>query len=83
MAVQTSVDSDFKWTIPDLNDALTSKTKVIVLNSPSNPTGSVYTESELREICDWAVEHDIWIISDEIYDKLIYQGQPIHVWHHF
>ena len=77
VAVQTSVDSDFKWTLSDLSNALTSKTKAIVLNSPSNPTGSVYTESELREICDWAVEHDLWIISDEIYDKLVYQGQHI------
>ncbi|MEK9727295.1 MAG: pyridoxal phosphate-dependent aminotransferase [Candidatus Margulisiibacteriota bacterium] len=75
--VQTSVDSDFKWRVSDLAAAITPQTKAIVLNSPSNPTGSVYTESELRALCEWAVENDLWIISDEIYDKLIYVGQHI------
>ena len=77
IAVETSVESDFKWTVTDLKAAFTNKTKAIVLNSPSNPTGTIYTEDELRAICEWAVENDLWIISDEIYDKLIYEGSHI------
>ena len=77
VTVETDAAADFKVTVADLAAALTSKTKAIVINSPSNPTGSVYTEAELRELCDWAVSNDLWIISDEIYDKLVYDGQHI------
>jgi aspartate aminotransferase len=79
ISVSTTVESDFKMTVGQLNAHLSSKTKAIVLNSPSNPTGSVYTESELRAICDWAVAHDLWIVSDEIYDKLIYDTTHVSV----
>ncbi len=72
VTLQTSVKTDFKMSVSDLDDVLTDKTKAIVLNSPSNPTGTVYTQAELRDIANWAVKHDLWIISDEIYDKLTY-----------
>ncbi|WMM26540.1 pyridoxal phosphate-dependent aminotransferase [Tissierella sp. MB52-C2] len=70
--IDTKEENDFKFNVEDLNKVLTDKTKAIILNSPSNPTGAIYTEEELREIADWAVKNNIFIISDEIYEKLIY-----------
>jgi aspartate aminotransferase len=72
--VVTKEENDFKYTIDDLEKAFTNKTKGIILNSPSNPTGTAYTLEELKEIADWAVEKNIFVISDEIYEKLIYDG---------
>ena len=60
--------------IQSLNSALTSKTKAILLNSPNNPTGTIYNKEELVEIAEFAKENDLIIISDEIYEKLIYDG---------
>ena len=77
VTLNTTVESDFKMTVADLNNVYTNKAKAIVLNSPSNPTGSIYSESELRAICEWALEKDVWIISDEIYDKLVYGGEHV------
>ncbi len=75
--VSTSVDTDFKVSVAALEGAITDRTKAIVLNSPSNPTGTVYSESELRAIAEWAVSKNLWIISDEIYDKLIYSESHV------
>ncbi|NLM04762.1 MAG: pyridoxal phosphate-dependent aminotransferase [Clostridiales bacterium] len=72
--VQCSESNEFKLKIEDLLSAITDKTKAIILNSPSNPTGSVYTREELEEIAKIAVEKNILIISDEIYEKLIYDN---------
>ncbi|ABZ83250.1 aspartate aminotransferase [Heliomicrobium modesticaldum Ice1] len=70
--VYTTEESRFKFTVEQIKQALTSKTKALVLNSPSNPTGMVYSKEELAEIADLAVEYGIFVISDEIYEKLIY-----------
>ncbi|CAK7043998.1 pyridoxal phosphate-dependent aminotransferase [Tissierella sp.] len=70
--IETKEENDFKFNVDDLNKVLTDKTKAIILNSPSNPTGSIYTEEELRAIAEWAVKNNIFVISDEIYEKLIY-----------
>ncbi|EOC99772.1 pyridoxal phosphate-dependent aminotransferase [Caldisalinibacter kiritimatiensis] len=72
--VETKEENDFKYTIEDLEKSYNKNTKAIILNSPSNPTGTVYTKEELEMIADWAVKNDIFIISDEIYEKLIYDG---------
>ncbi len=72
--IETKEENDFKFDVKDLEAALTHKTKVIILNSPSNPTGTAYNSEELRAIADWAVKHNIFVISDEIYEKLIYDG---------
>ncbi|WP_025641143.1 pyridoxal phosphate-dependent aminotransferase [Schnuerera ultunensis] len=77
--VQTKEKNDFKFTIADLNQALTNKTKALILNSPSNPTGAIYGEKELMEIANWAVKNNIFIISDEIYEKLVYDGEHISI----
>ncbi|MBU3189275.1 pyridoxal phosphate-dependent aminotransferase [Clostridium bowmanii] len=70
--VETEEINKFKLTIESLNKALTSKSKAIVLNSPSNPTGTVYTKKELIEIASFAKINNLIIISDEIYEKLLY-----------
>ncbi|MEI8176807.1 MAG: pyridoxal phosphate-dependent aminotransferase [Candidatus Omnitrophota bacterium] len=72
--VDTSRESGFKLTREQLKKALTKKTKLIILNSPSNPTGTVYTKEELEAIAEIAVAHNIYVLSDEIYEKLIYDG---------
>lgn len=65
-------ENDYKYKIEDLRKVVTEKTKAILLNSPNNPTGSVYSKEELIEIAEFAKENDLIIISDEIYEKLIY-----------
>lgn len=72
--IKTLPENNFKVTPCQLKEQLSSKTKVFILNSPSNPTGCVYTEDELREIAGICVENKIFVISDEIYEKLIYDG---------
>ena len=72
--VQAKEDNDFKVTVKQLETARTDKTKVLVLNSPSNPTGMIYTREELFAIGNWAVEHDILILADDIYGRLVYNG---------
>ncbi|MFW5928908.1 MAG: pyridoxal phosphate-dependent aminotransferase [Halobacteriota archaeon] len=56
----------------DVAEGVTRDTRLIVVNTPSNPTGAVFSEDELREIRDLAVDHDLWVISDEIYEKIVY-----------
>jgi aspartate aminotransferase len=72
--VETKEQDDFKITINDFRKAITSKTKAVILNSPSNPTGCAYTEKDLQKIADIAVEKNLLIISDEIYEKIVYDG---------
>ena len=72
--VFAGADQDYKVTVDQLEAARTERTTVLVFVSPSNPTGSVYTAEETRAIAEWAVEHGIWIISDEIYQNLTYDG---------
>lgn len=70
--IETKEENDFKFTVKDLEKIKTKKTKAIIINSPNNPTGSVYSKEELTAIGNWAVENHVFIISDEIYEKLIY-----------
>lgn len=72
--VFAGADQDYKVTVEQLEAVRTDKTTALVFVSPSNPTGSVYTAQETRAIGEWAVEHGIWIISDEIYQNLVYEG---------
>ncbi|WP_127848165.1 pyridoxal phosphate-dependent aminotransferase [Lacticaseibacillus hulanensis] len=64
----------FKVTVDDLDAVVTSKTRALVLNSPQNPSGVIYTKQELTLIGNWAVRHNILIIADEIYSDLVYNG---------
>jgi len=65
----------FKVTPDQLRAALTPRTRMVVLNSPSNPTGAVYTRAELAALTDLCVKAGVWILSDEIYEHLVYDGQ--------
>ena len=71
-------ENGYKVTAKQLEDAITDKTKVFVLNTPSNPTGMIYTKKELEAIADVIVKHDIYCVSDEMYEYLIY-GDDKHV----
>ena len=70
--VQTTADNDYKITPQQLQEAITAKTKLFILNSPSNPTGAVYTPDEIKALAEIIVEHQLWVVSDEIYEKIIY-----------
>jgi aspartate/methionine/tyrosine aminotransferase len=65
---------DYKVTVDQLEAARTEHTKVLIFVSPSNPTGAVYGADEIRAIGSWALEHDLWVLSDEIYEHLVYDG---------
>jgi aspartate aminotransferase len=70
--VQTTERNGWKMRASDFENAMTPRTKMLILNTPGNPTGSVYTREELEGIVEVAAEEDIYILSDEIYEKLIY-----------
>jgi len=72
--VTTTEEEGFKLSAKKLENAVTKKTKALVLNSPSNPTGLAYDKKTLEEIAAIVVKHNIYVISDEIYEKLIYDG---------
>lgn len=72
--VPTSAENGYKITPEQLEAAITPKTRLFVLNSPSNPTGAVYTPEELKALADVIVKHDILVVSDEIYEKIVYDG---------
>ena len=72
--VFAGADQNYKVTVSQLEAARTSKTKAMLLCSPSNPTGSVYTRSEVEAIGQWALANGVWIVSDEIYQNVIYDG---------
>ncbi|ELC8441552.1 pyridoxal phosphate-dependent aminotransferase [Clostridium perfringens] len=76
--IETKKENDFKVTYDELKSVLSDKTKAIVLNSPNNPTGTVYSKEDLEIIAKFAEENDLIIISDEIYEKLIY-GKEEHI----
>ncbi|MFH0738639.1 MAG: pyridoxal phosphate-dependent aminotransferase [Candidatus Omnitrophota bacterium] len=72
--IKTAPENNFKIKPEDLHKHITKKTKALILNSPSNPTGCVYNEDELKQIAKICVEKKIFVISDEIYEKIIYDG---------
>ncbi len=72
--VPTTQENNWKMTAEQFEDAMTPRTKMVIINSPGNPTGSVYTREELKGIIEVAAEEDIYILSDEIYEKLVYDG---------
>ncbi|NWF92001.1 MAG: pyridoxal phosphate-dependent aminotransferase [Syntrophaceae bacterium] len=72
--LNTKEENGFKMTPDELKRAVTPKTKALVLNSPSNPTGSAYTRKELEWIAEIAISHNFFVISDEIYEKIVYDG---------
>ncbi|AXI39982.1 aspartate aminotransferase [Bacillaceae bacterium ZC4] len=76
--VEGREENQFKITPDQLQQAITNKTKAVIINSPSNPTGMIYTRDELKELAEVCLRHDLIIVSDEIYEKLVY-GENEHV----
>jgi aspartate/methionine/tyrosine aminotransferase len=72
VVIDTDEETGFKVTIEQLEAARTPRTKVLLFVSPSNPTGAVYTPAEVEAIGYWALEHGVWVITDEIYEHLTY-----------
>jgi len=72
--VHTTPEARYKITPEQLRQAITPRTRVLIMNSPSNPTGMVYSPDELRAIAAIAIEHDLIVVSDEIYERLLYDG---------
>jgi aspartate aminotransferase len=70
-------ENEFRMDPDDIKSNITNKTKLIIVNSPQNPTGSVMTKSELDEIAEIAEEHDLYILSDEIYSKMTYDAKHV------
>lgn len=79
VSVMAGADQHYKVTVEQLDAAKTEKTKALLIVSPSNPTGAVYDANELKAIGQWALDNGIWVITDEIYEHLIYDG--IHAEH--
>ncbi|HCL55953.1 MAG TPA: aspartate aminotransferase [Spirochaetia bacterium] len=73
--VPSTLENNFKITVDELKKHITPKTKALIMNSPSNPTGSLYNEKELKELADFLSDKNIWVISDEIYEKIIYDNE--------
>ena len=79
VTLPTKEENNFKATAEEFEAAITPKTRAIILNSPSNPTGMVYTADELKAIADVAVKHNLYVVSDEIYEHLIYEGERVSI----
>lgn len=77
VTIPTSPESGFKVTVEDLEEARTDRTVALVFVSPSNPTGAVYSADEARAIGEWARDNSVWVIADEIYQRLVYDGSEV------
>jgi aminotransferase len=76
VAVDLRAENDFRISVEDLEAAVTPRTRAIVISYPSNPTGAVMSRDELAKVAEFCEKHDLWVISDEIYDRLTYIGKP-------
>ena len=72
-------ENEFKLTVEDLKKAVTPKTKVLVMPFPNNPTGSIMTKADLEPVAEFIKEHDLYVLSDEIYSELSYQGDHVSI----
>ncbi len=82
--IVSTMDTDFKLTPEQLESHITERTRAIILNSPNNPTGVVYTPREVEQLAEVLARYSLWIISDEIYEKLIYDnGQHVSIARYF
>ena len=79
IGILTTMENEFRVTVEQLEAALTPRTRAIVLGYPSNPTGAIMPREQLQPIVDFAVQHNLYLISDEIYDRLTYDGVHVSV----
>lgn len=77
--IQLKEENNFNFSADELKALITPKTKMIIINSPQNPTGGVYTKELLEEIAQIAIENDLWVLSDEIYDRMVHDGEHISI----
>lgn len=75
--VPATLGSDFRMTPEALAEKLSSRTKLVITNSPSNPTGGVATPDDIKGLADLANDHDLWVLSDELYEKVLYEGSHV------
>lgn len=73
--IDTKKDNNFKVTVNDLINYSTSKSKILILNNPSNPTGAIYTKNELKDIVDFCYKNNIYILADEIYERICFNNK--------
>lgn len=78
VAVETTITDGFKASVEQLEAARTDRTKALIFVSPSNPSGAVYSRDQIEAIGRWAVEHGIWVVTDEIYEHLVYDDAEFH-----
>jgi aspartate/methionine/tyrosine aminotransferase len=76
--VQTTIADGFKASVEQLEAARTERTKALIFVSPSNPSGAVYSREQIEAVGRWAVEHDLWVLTDEIYEHLVYDDNEFH-----
>jgi len=76
--VPTYEENEFRLSVDDLEKHVSDKTRALIINSPNNPTGAVLTKKDLEEIADFAVEHDLIVFSDEVYEHFVYDGAKNH-----
>lgn len=76
--IPTDESSRFTVTIEQLDEVVTERTKMLIFVSPSNPTGAVYTEDQIRAVGEWAASRGIWVMTDEIYEHLVYGAAEFH-----
>ncbi len=77
--IESKQSDEFKVKVEQVQEALTDNTRMILLNYPNNPTGAVMQQKDLQPIIDFAIDHKLWVLSDEIYDCLVYEGKHVSV----
>ncbi len=77
--IESKQSDDFKVKVEQVQEALTDNTRMILLNYPNNPTGAVMQQKDLQPILDLAIDHELWVLSDDIYDCLVYEGKHVSV----
>ncbi len=70
-------ENDFNFKIEELEKSITPKTKLLIINSPQNPTGGVFSPELLAQIAELAIKHDLWVLSDEIYNEMVHEGKHV------
>jgi len=79
VSIPLKAENEFKLTVSELEEAFTDKTKILIMPFPNNPTGAIMTKEELAPIVDFVIEHDIFVITDEIYSELTYTGKHVSI----
>jgi len=77
--IKLEMSKEFSFDVDELGRLITPRTKMMIINSPQNPTGGVLSSDDLKEIAKLAVKHDIWVLADEIYGRILYEGEHVSI----